>query len=84
MNQLIAVLQDVDMRLGGTDCRSSHNYYSDKLRGGKWQHRHINRRTLSNRTWQPKVNRSFLHVFIPTFELLFVVIRRPSSEPQTG
>ncbi len=35
MNQLIAVLQDVDMRLAsGTDCRISHNYYSDKLRGG--------------------------------------------------
>jgi hypothetical protein len=35
MNQLIAVLQDVDMRLAsGTDCRISHNYCSDKLRGG--------------------------------------------------
>ena len=30
--------------------------------------------------WQPKVNRSFLHVFIPTFELLFVVIRRPTAQ----
>ena len=95
MNQLIAVLQDVDMRLAsGTDCRISHNYYSDKLRGGAMA-ASIGTSTPedlieSNIHGNRKSTAPSFMFFIPTFELLFVVIRRPTAqslraaEPQTG
>ena len=88
MNQLIAVLQDVDMRLAAARTAASATTITATSCGeGQWQHpsahqpedliesniyRHGNRKSTAP---------SFMF-FIPTFELLFVVIRRPTA--QTG